>query len=353
MTHGDCDRLEPTDIVARTPILIRPPRLRVFAISGTLLLVPNAILFVVLRLAWEPATYATVATCVLTLWKLGSRTKAYWTKRLELSMFEKLRLNVTNLYGNPGYMTQIGGIKVGAWARRKEEHEAACKDYRRRFGRSANDPLVRYQFVIANFRIAGNQHKVAFSDGSALGSHPLKAVIQQDFNTSLLPKRAEYCDNREVSDTSRALVNLAHVISGNTDTTSLRTLVTSHGLVWDEALLQAIHVASMWGIVCTEGNASALSLYQMVRDSGIMMADLLDSVTLRITDAGRVWQDCSDEAQIARENQRRTRMPQSGSSKIVINNPAGNINVAGQNFYGQTSISTVNRRARRFSMRWR
>jgi hypothetical protein len=114
--------------------------------------------------------------------------------------------------------------------------------------------------------------------------------------------------------------------------------VTSHGLVQDEALLRAIHVASMWGIVCTEGNSSVVLLYQMARDSDITMSDLLDSVTLRLTDAGRVWQECSDEARIAREqNERRARMSQSGSPKFVFNNPSGNINVAGGNFYGQTS----------------
>lgn len=96
----------------------------------------------------------------------------------------------------------------------------------------------------------------------------------------------------------------------------------------------------MWGIVCPEENVSVVSLYQRARDSGITMSDLLDSFTLRLTDAGRVWQDCSDEVRIAREQAReRTRMSQPRSQKITINNHDGNINFAGGNFYGQTSAS--------------
>lgn len=269
---------------------------------------------------------------------LGSRAKTYWTKRLELSMFEKLRLNMTELCGKPGYANQVGGIKIGEWARRKQDYEKSCKDHKKAYGRSVDDPPVHYQLAIATLQTGGNQRKIAFSDGSTLGAHPLNAVIQQSFRDSLPPCRVKYCDDRKASDTSRALVNLVGVISHDTDATSLRTLATSHGLAQDDTLLWAIHVASMWGIIFTEGNTSVVQLCQMARDPGILMSELLDSVTLHLTDAGHVWHECSDEAQTAREqDQRRIRMSQSGSPKIVINNPVGNINVAGRNLYGQTS----------------
>lgn len=325
-------------MVSWTPTTIRPSILRVLLLLATFLLIPNGLLFVVLRSIWEPISYVAFATCALTIWKCGPRIKKYWIRRLEELLLEQLRSKISRFDGQSGYTHQVAGIKVGAWARLKDEYEVIRKAHRRQSVRSASDPLVSYQLVVATLRAGGNRQKVAFSDGSAHDWHPTTSVIQHNFMHSPSGK-AEYCTTDETGRVSRALVDMVRISGCNTNGISLQALATSCGLARNQTLLRAVYVGSMWGLLCTDWNTSVVKLYQMARDSDAPLSDLLDSCILRPTDAGRVWQECSEEARITREaaDQRRSRMSQPRPQKVIINNASGNVNVAGGHFYGQTS----------------
>jgi hypothetical protein len=333
-------RVDPVDLVTWTPVRMRTSSLGATLLSGLALSFANLVLLCGLALIWDPLGYVTVFTVVFSLWKLGGPLKAHFAEEMEESRLKGLRGEATRFEAGRGSKNRVSGLRAGVWICKEEEHNERRQEQRRVYGRDAPDPPVNYQLVIATSKQSGTTQRIAFSDGSALSWHAQSQLIQISADWSS-ETGSDSGDLDMLDGAARALVAMAHALEGQPRGMPIHSILANHHDFAQRAVLQAAHAGLVWGIFTTPEGPDLAHLYRMARDSDAPLANEFGRLTLRLTDAGQLWLECTDERQTApRQTDRRTRMksePTPAASFVIHGNvSANNLNFAGGDIRDQT-----------------
>ncbi|MFI5938376.1 hypothetical protein [Actinoplanes sp. NPDC051494] len=304
---------------------ITPSEPRVFAALGAWYLTGFMIFFAAGWVLWSPLRWVVVPVAAVGVARDWRRARARLIRDYQIKAFENFYKQHVEFVGPAGQPCQASGISVNDWVADKSVFEQQRRDHRLKNGRSAPDPPASYRRVVATFRVNGQAHKMAFADGEVFSSAPNLNMLK---GTSALTMSSDSIVYRSVSEPAcEALVVAVTILHEIRDVLTVREIEEAVRSDLRRHVTFAIRAAHVWGLIIIRD--------EMGDEVGSIHPDLgIGQFSARITDAGEIWYQCSDEARAKRE--KAAKVPR--SFKIV--NQAGsqaNINYAEGDISGQTN----------------
>jgi hypothetical protein len=337
MTRPLSARIPARDLIHWTPFRNPPLPYHILGLSIAFYVVPSTALFFILYAVWSPlSSLLAVAFCALGLWKDRPETQIKLANDLELNTIADRWEYITQQGGPPGSKKQISSLAPSAWVCNKDEHDEKCKQNRRENGRAAPDPPVNYRLAIATLLVNGAHKSIAFSDGNVVDWHPASHGLERDF----IPPRSHgylVTDRATLHNQERVLNELIErTVKSNADT-SLDTILGGFDSEQREDVYQAVHTSLMWGLLRVTKQPDASGSIHAIRSLHASSPSGSGAIIVRITPAGKLWRECSEERTAARE--RSARMRESGPNfKFYKGSTVGNINYSEGDIIGQTTV---------------
>jgi hypothetical protein len=218
--------------------------------------------------------------------------------------------------------TTVRGIKAGKWVCHERDHKEECRRSRSLNGRSAPDPEVTYNLVVATYSLNGNQQVVSFSNGESVTWHPTGKVIASD--CPQLRVQSDEID-QEISETAGALTDAVGLLYDSPHPLRQQNIVDQLGSESEPAIIQAIEIAEWWSLISINNE------YSRTRSSA--EGSRLNDPLVSLTEAGEDWHRSAMAPAIRKTLRKDMSNSRDPGHSIHIETLSGNL------FYAENDIS--------------
>jgi TIR domain len=291
-------RISPSRLIdmSLSPYSATPNRMSAIIAGSTSLLVAAVLLF-----QHVPTPIVIISSLVI----LGLGVVVPWetlAEKLQQHLNAGHAVSESESFPVPDTWNIVDDIRVGDMVCLKRDHEAATKDARRKYGRTASVPEARFRLVLAFMREDGNRTVVAFGDGT-IGKWSRRA------NVFTIPATSDMSGDESRSSADAAFIDLL---------SDIERTPTTFGAVLKN---QATKTTDLKTVNLVLGAQAKWRLIEATEPGQL----------LRLTDSGRVWVAATSDGYARHIRSRKTRNSTSGDT--VTNHFYGPSNyVQGANF---------------------